>query len=727
MTMLLNRCCHCGCTPVNFKQFDFSDGTLNWEALLYSPMLATNGDVYSIAYGAEFLAVDYSSSFTGTAKSITLPTRLVAFDNEWTREYSIAQRDSAGTVRGDSGLFNTVTMGLVADKPLSQTTVQLTNGMDVAGRRVNDDGHLSFGGGVPKLNIVITNPTTTETEITYYLHFIKCDKGDMTLTMDSHGTPDANSDCDFDIYDSAATVKTAIETAFGTNVTTVTVTGDSVGTTGLKVVIDWDDNQHYMKTYEIASSTRLGCVYTRSLQDAELKHYYNNTLYSSSYLGTGVWQDNGALFRLAADVLDATNKTVESLSVAATPTPAAMTLTWTNNPLSGKQPINPEEPDPMQFIEFAAGGGIVAVSFPRTAAFSDPGVRRMSVISWDDDGTNREEYHNTGNHWTGDLPYGLCMEDGSDDLSCFAVEWRDDLIVTAYGDPAYATETYGASAGDPCKRWASGSGSTLSDEICTGDFMSRHHSGFDNTSCAFCDIHEARIDDTPGGTGPNYLDVGTAGTNQLIGKHASEPGASGIYDSFLNEIYWYIFTYHALSYPNALSDEYTQWRLRWVSGSDVEQMIWMQETETLAGLNAELLSVFGVDANGGQNVVATVATDASPISVPIYKRGLSIECHGATDASASDEADLETPPIFTIPGTDGTTGYANMPELYIDIEHYTFNPAKENTFGAINWATGTTTWSRNFNASGVGVQVADCMLHDGNLHVLSRYSGCGES
>lgn len=61
MTMMANRCCQCGCVPVNFKQFDFSDGTLNWEALLYSPVIATDGAVYSINYDDEIQATDRKS------------------------------------------------------------------------------------------------------------------------------------------------------------------------------------------------------------------------------------------------------------------------------------------------------------------------------------------------------------------------------------------------------------------------------------------------------------------------------------------------------------------------------------------------------------------------------------------------------------------------------------------------------------------------------------------
>jgi hypothetical protein len=74
MTMMTNRCCHCGCEPVNFKQFGFSDGTLNWEKLLWSPMIATNGDVYAIAYDDEKMATEGTKTVTGTSGSITLPT-----------------------------------------------------------------------------------------------------------------------------------------------------------------------------------------------------------------------------------------------------------------------------------------------------------------------------------------------------------------------------------------------------------------------------------------------------------------------------------------------------------------------------------------------------------------------------------------------------------------------------------------------------------------------------
>jgi hypothetical protein len=67
-----------------------------------------------------------------------------------------------------------------------------------------------------------------------------------------------------------------------------------------------------------------------------------------------------------------------------------------------------------------------------------------------------------------------------------------------------------------------------------------------------------------------------------------------------------------------------------------------------------------------------------------------------------------------------------MPQCYLDIEDYTYGPAISDTFGAINWSTGAVTWGRDFNATGDAVGVGECLLHGGNLHVLSSDSHCAE-
>jgi len=249
--------------------------------------------------------------------------------------------------------------------------------------------------------------------------------------------------------------------------------------------------------------------------------------------------------------------------------------------------------------------------------------------------------------------------------------------------------------------------------------------GFDSASCGFCDIgtFERRIEHPTANTGAKLLETDS---DDLIGRQCAIEGSGITHTIELTEIDRFAFIYNVGSLQNSLSDEHTQWRLRWVSGADTVQHIWMQETASLADLNAEFLTVFGTDFNGVQNVLATVATDASPISVPIYKRGLSIEAHGATNDSSDHEGEMETPAFFTTAGATAVQGYGNMPTLYVDIEDYTYGPAKADTFGAINWSTGATTWSRNFNA-GTSTPVRKCVLHGSNLHVLSQDSHCGET
>jgi hypothetical protein len=726
MTMMTNRCCHCGCEPVNFKQFDFSDGTLNWEKLLWSPMVATNGDVYAITYDAEKLATEGTDTVTGATGSITLPTPSGNNDDVYFRIFSVDQFNSAGTSQGNSGDFGWVETTF-AGVAIDHNTLLLpgeafsrsnsNRGMQAAGRCVNSSGWLDFSLGQPVLKILTDGSHDGGLVVTYHLDFFPVSIGTLQLDMDSEGTPDAHSPANFDIYDSAATVSGLIGTAFGTNVTDVTVTGTSIGESGLKIVITWDDAQHYLKTYSVASVTKLGALYTRSLQDTNLKSYYDNAKYSSSYLNVGFWQDNGELFRVSGDTADATKNVVESLGLIAGSAPQVMSLTWTDSPLASSTPINADEASPLEEVEWGSGGGLVGITFPLTATIDGPANERMSVITWNDDGTGEEVYDNAGNHFTGDHPYGLCFEEGGTSISVQSLDWRDHDIVADFGD-SYATSNYRSENGDATINFTSGSGYSLTHSINRGDYSFQKVAGFNSTSCAFSVLGEART--------AGALEVDSTATG-LIGTQCAIEGSNIFHTVTALEINWFAMVYHAGSLQNSLSDENTQWRLRWVEGANVVQHIWMQETASLADLNAELLTVFGTDFNGGQNVLASVSADASPISVPIYKRGLSIEAHGATNDSTDDEGEMSTPSFFTNPGSTAVLGYDNMPTLYIDIEDYTFAPAISSTFGAINWSTGAETWGRHFNASGAPTDVRECVLHGSNLHVLSEDSHCGET
>jgi hypothetical protein len=724
MTMMTNRCCHCGCEPVNFKQFDFSDGTLNWEKLLWSPMIATNGDVYAIAYDDEKMATEGTKTVTGTSGSITLPTPSGNNDDVYFRIFSVDQFNSAGTSQGNSGDFGWVETTF-AGAAINHITKRLTSeGMESTGRVVNSSGWLSFSIGQPVLKILTDGSHDGGLVVTYHLDFFPVSIGTLQLDMDSEGTPDAHSPANFDIYDSAATVSGLIGTAFGTNVTDVTVTGTSIGESGLKIVITWDDAQHYLKTYSVASVTKLGALYARSLQDTNLKSYYDNSKYSSSYLSTGVWQDNGELFRVSADTADATKSVVESIGLIAGGAPQVMSLTWTSSPLASSTPINTAEASPLVEISRGSGGGLVGITFPLTQSTDGPVGEIMSVITWNDDGTGSEVYDNGGNNFTGDHPYNLCFEEGGTSISVQSLEWRDHAVVLAFGD-SYASSTYSSHVGGATINFTSGPGYSKTHAINRGDFSLNTMPGFDSASCGFCDIgtFERRIEHPTANTGAKLLETDS---DDLIGRQCAIEGSGITHTIELTEIDRFAFIYNVGSLQNSLSDEHTQWRLRWVSGADTVQHIWMQETASLADLNAEFLTVFGTDFNGVQNVLATVATDASPISVPIYKRGLSIEAHGATNDSSDHEGEMETPAFFTTAGATAEQGYGNMPTLYVDIEDYTYGPAKADTFGAIDWSTGATTWSRNFNA-GTSTPVRKCVLHGSNLHVLSQDSHCGET
>jgi len=110
--MLLGHCCIC--TPkvdVNFKAFDFADGTLLWNKLLYSPVVGLNGDVYSVVQvpivRPGFVASTKSSGHT----TVTLKSYAeIVADPESVSEFRIARSDGATgatTTLGDPIMITT--------------------------------------------------------------------------------------------------------------------------------------------------------------------------------------------------------------------------------------------------------------------------------------------------------------------------------------------------------------------------------------------------------------------------------------------------------------------------------------------------------------------------------------------------------------------------------------------------------------------------------------------
>jgi len=158
------------------------------------------------------------------------------------------------------------------------------------------------------------------------------------------------------------------------------------------------------------------------------------------------------------------------------------------------------------------------------------------------------------------------------------------------------------------------------------------------------------------------------------------------------------------------------WRLNFASGIVTG---WLDEDSTMADLNAELLTVFGSDIDGRQNVVASVWN-----SLPTYKSGmvpmfwqqyLKITARCARN---SGEA--------TASGMDLSLS-ASGPSLVkrLRVESLGYVSRRTASISVLDRSDGTEVWSRGFSAS---QPESPCrgVLHDGRIYCsVSRVIGAG--
>ena len=689
------------CNKVNFKMFDFATGGMLWQRLLFSPRIATDGTIYAVKFSDAALPISlaFNSGVAAVDKTLTLANRSGSSVDYWT--YSIDRYAAIdGALLGNSGVIGLTT---IPSTPITGNGYHEAQpiGMKASAYQVNADGNIQgTATGAPFFAAYVVEPNTTATAITYYIPMVKCKNANLVFT-DS----DANV-CTVDVTDSAATIEAALTSDFGASVTSVTVTGDKPNTSLLTIVIDWADNTKYLNTIKLDHDTgfyaSFGNAYLFNLRTGIRGNSANTGGVSSSYSGAYAWQDSGNIFRKGADPSNATIRRYESWDTSTDP----WTLDWSEKPFVSKTAIVPDE-TVMFDIELIAAGGICAISFPLTAASTDILVNRMSIISWNDDGTGETEYHNSGNNFTGYYPQAVSVEDGGTDMMCHAVAWRDADVLLAHGGNN-TQAVYGSELGEPVVRWSSGGSYAKSDAMCVGDFAFYKSAGFDDARAAFVFLSNLAI------IPETIVETSSSIGSGLIQKWVAEEPSGMINLTTLVAMDRWVQHYDLLSRVNSLADDATEWRLRLVKGATTEQTAWMAPDATIGELNTELDAVFGASRNGDQNVTATVETATSPVAVPLYKQGLSLECLGAQ--STADATDMETPAIFTDSGTV-TTVRGSMPECYLDVQ--SFGKAVTTTLGARFWADGLMSWSRNFNASGAAKGIRNAQLHGGQLYVLS--------
>ena len=690
------------CEKINFKVFDFANGSLVWQKRADNPLLATDGTVYARTY-TEVLGFRTNNALT-TDTTVSLPDRSTSYT---TLGYEV------GVIQWELET-DTALSTLAHFENVSAIPDALNVDMSVSEYRVNDAGDMAFNQvGVPFLNMLITDPGTTDTSITYRINMIPAKSTtNFILRMNSTGTTATYTDATFAADDDAATIQSTIETAFSTNVTTVTVTGDTLSTSAIKIVIDWASNLHYLDEFSIDypsgtyTTNLVGNAWLRNLQSGIRGTYGSTGGFSSSFNGPSCWKADGSLLRQQG----ATGTTLRSYDTSTSP----WVQDWEKTPLSGKTPIVPDE-SALVNIDMVSANGVCGFSFQFTSGLTDVLVNRMSVITYNDDGSGETDYSNSGANFTGYYPYSLAIEDGGTDAACDNLDWPDAEVQVAHGD-SFTNDNYAKVDGDSIVRFSTGAGYAKSHglNVGGGSVTLTNYPGFNDTHSGYA--RHQRIVELSEFELANNQASGTVG-------YWVTTEASGIDDPDTlieinrNRIHYTIGTQFDL---RVNSD--TEWRIRFrAAGFDDEVTSWLTHSTTLATLNSELLTLFDSDANSEQVVIATVNSDSSPISVPIYQRGIYLE---ALSARSNDNADdMEIPRFWNTTSSVATIARGLAPDVYLDVR--TYSRFQQKTLGAVKFSDGTFTWARNFNPAGSAKQIYAAVLHDSKFYVYSQLQ-CAE-
>jgi hypothetical protein len=744
----MSRCCRCGCDKINFKVFQFSDGTLLWERLTIEPTVATNGDVYEIDLTE---VTCHTIEWTPASQGGT-----ISFNDGGTEtdNYLVKVRRLDGSDGSEIGLSPVLKINpknLYPDQSLSSTF--LYDYLIPSHYRINGSGELVHN--ITPWQWTVHQRQIDSTTDVYYFEKTEFVSDDITLTMDSTGTPpDTHSAAVFDASASAATIESTIQTAFGTNVVSVTVTGDSFATSFISIEIEWATANEYLDT--VTYPTRSSELQWR-LMNARTGIYSTNIpddLSTSSWHRLGpIWKDDGTLFMVGCkgpetgDSYDATVHEVKSWDPSTNP----WTLDWSHRPYIGYQTgINGDHAVGGSVLDIGSKNGRSFATYAISAVHDDnlwPPRIDGNFSTWHtytDAGVWSDNRYGFSSINQLNVPAGVAVEDSGTRVAIIHTQsiarwdWED---TSTFQPVTY--ELYGQAIGNQCRIFQADT-ATIDNEICRGDHSAQALSnggaatsnqmvGCNATAVAFCDFNN--IIKTPGTDDSEaYCSMSSKSSVSTTDVNTDDGIATFVGPTYetniVHSVNLYKIRYSPLRYTlytgnNAMADSSTEWRIRFTAfSSDPDTGVradfttaWFNHSTTVADVNTELASLIGNDADGNQifTLVDTGATSDS--SLPVWNTWVTLESFMArTQEDDWDEAGLP----YYLSTSAGTPNARSGHSPRITIEFQTFGDAITKEFGALSWTDGTEIWARNFGKGDRAKGILRAQLHDGRLHVLSN-------
>lgn len=533
-------CCCQG--DINFRVFDFDDGTLLWERLLSTPSVGMDGRVWEFAYTQFANVVTYSNANT----TRTMAARTATPQGSASRSYYAKSYDGA-----TGSLLTTSPEYTFA--PQTESAGPFGSVFIESRYRINSSGDAMFGtpagaGTAPVSLSVISNLNNAPVE--YRLTCTLADSATITL----RSSP-ATSDAVFQITDSPATIQAAIQSAFSAVINSVTVTGTTIATGMISITIDWVNSTTYLGSYVVSSTVFTKSSYIRNLETGQITTRGGYAT-SSSYSAHGVFVTEGKIVRASATDADSTAKTVECWDVTASP----WVRMWTD-PITGAAIIS------------GAGNGVYNVAARNgTTAAGTPlrGASQYSVVTWNEGGTR------LGTIDYAYAPRHLAISNNTDEIVA------DYMNYDTYNEQ-YVTHTGAALAVAPLD----GSSFDYHNLGTANDTNNSHIAGFTGTALA-------------------AVTYRASPTRTFGCDHAQASEASGLSDPFAPANCYRAFYYIGTPTEFLVSACEWRLQFLTIGGADLAATSWFDETATMSDLNAELLAIFGSDIDARQNVIADV-------------------------------------------------------------------------------------------------------------------------
>ena len=713
--------CSCGCNLVNFKAFDFSNGTLLWEKLLDSPLIGLSGDIYSI----------HTTELAGNAFSTTTKPPGGGHGTASLKDYAellllSGTLNEFRILRSDKLTGVDVTLG----DPVSfneSTVPPFMWGSDFhSSWRHLDDSHQFVGYtnllNGPGVTILQRADPGTSGKITYYIDAMTQDETIRMVT--ASGAFGAALTIDFATDDTIAAIETTISMALGARAT-VSTSGFPPKTGFLQIVITWADADDHFDTATV--NARQGHYSQLSLIDSATGGL---TTASPVYTTSPFFAGNFIRYDAATNFIFSQNGELLAFGKYTTPAPFTSTVerlfsvdvstAWAKSWETEREQSGVTGQD---FTLVYAKNGMVVMTAKQPATQSSVVPGHTQVVFIEQDGTNRTSIVG---YMQGLAPVAI-LDDTANAVIRTLWDYTYSIDVTFDA----ADQFFGAGFPSSLKTINTATGATIGHYEAgeaAGPFYWNNPNKFvnaqelraaaDSTAAAFITSRAYSSLENTYGTHTGDLVILSSREDDYGGlneqpsvrcqihqeRTTTNQGGTGAIADQPNIFYVHEFI---MVPPGGFNMGSTQprWKLRWVNNSGsatIEETGWFNYTDNETTVNTELLSVWGVNNLGGPNCELSGAS--------IYN-----------DAGLGEDLVIPQMPFWCQQfivhnyGPHASEGYTGrggsnpteQPEVFDNISTVRLqllveNPAtfSSGSISVMDFSDGQPRWSRNFSKAG---------------------------